>query len=89
MGREYMETTHESNGSELMRFKRTLTDPVPEEREKTFAKAGTGTFHSVADHKRTVLDRRDAGRADLQFMSFVGNCKFNHFATQMTTHEDP
>jgi glutathione reductase (NADPH) len=34
--------------SELMRFKRTFTDPVPEEREKTFAKAGIGTFHGVA-----------------------------------------
>ena len=25
---------------------------------------------------------------DLGFMSFVGNCKFNYFATQMTTHEN-
>ena len=24
---------------------------------------------------------------DLRFMSFVGNCKFNYFAAQMTTHE--
>ena len=33
-----------------MRFKRTFTDPVPEEREKTFAKAGIGAcaFHGVA-----------------------------------------
>jgi glutathione reductase (NADPH) len=34
--------------SELMRFKRTFTDPVPEEREKTFAKARIGTVHGVA-----------------------------------------
>jgi hypothetical protein len=24
---------------------------------------------------------------DPPFMSFVGNCKFNYFAAQMTTHE--
>src|SRR5437660_4315930 len=33
---------------ELMRFKRTFTDPAPEEREKSFAKAGIDTFHGVA-----------------------------------------
>jgi glutathione reductase (NADPH) len=33
---------------ELMRFKRTFTDPVPEEREKSFAKAGIDSFHGVA-----------------------------------------
>jgi len=33
---------------ELMRFKRTFTDPVPEEREKSFAKAGVDSFHGVA-----------------------------------------
>ena len=33
---------------ELKRFKRTFTDPVPEEREKSFAKAGIDTFHGVA-----------------------------------------
>ena len=26
------------------------------------------------------------GTADLRFMSLVGNCKFNYFAAQMTTH---
>src|SRR6266496_5778963 len=31
-----------------MRFKRTFTDPAPEEREKSFAKAGIDTFHGVA-----------------------------------------
>jgi hypothetical protein len=25
--------------------------------------------------------------SDIWFMSFVGNCKFNYFAAQMTTHE--
>jgi glutathione reductase (NADPH) len=29
----------------LMRFKRTFTEPVPEEREKGFAEAGIATFH--------------------------------------------
>ncbi|HEV2247891.1 MAG TPA: NAD(P)/FAD-dependent oxidoreductase [Terriglobia bacterium] len=32
----------------LMRFKRTFTDPVPEEREKRFSKEGIKTFHGRA-----------------------------------------
>ena len=32
----------------LMRFKRTFTDPVPEDRERGFQKAGIATFHGVA-----------------------------------------
>ncbi|HEX5411312.1 MAG TPA: NAD(P)/FAD-dependent oxidoreductase [Terriglobia bacterium] len=32
----------------LMRFKRTFTDPVPEEREKSFSKAGIKKFHGRA-----------------------------------------
>jgi hypothetical protein len=27
------------------------------------------------------------GTTDLWVMSFVGNCKFNYFAAQMTTHD--
>jgi glutathione reductase (NADPH) len=41
----------------LMRFKRTFTDPVPEDREKGFQEAGIVTFHGIAtfvDH-RTLL----------------------------------
>jgi hypothetical protein len=34
--------------SELMRFKQTFTDPVPEETETSFAKAGIDSFHGVA-----------------------------------------
>lgn len=34
--------------SELMRFKKTFTDPVPQNREKSFAKAGIATFHGRA-----------------------------------------
>jgi glutathione reductase (NADPH) len=34
--------------SELMRFKRTFTKPVPQNREKSFAKAGIATFHGRA-----------------------------------------
>jgi glutathione reductase (NADPH) len=34
--------------SELMRFKRTFTDPVPEEQEKSFANAGITPFHGTA-----------------------------------------
>jgi glutathione reductase (NADPH) len=33
---------------ELMRFKRTFTDPVPQTREQAFQKAGMATFHGVA-----------------------------------------
>ena len=33
---------------ELMRFKRTFTDPVPEEKEKRFTQAGIDAFHGVA-----------------------------------------
>src|ERR1041385_9010139 len=29
----------------LMRFKKTFTDPVPEDREKKYAEAGIATFH--------------------------------------------
>ena len=41
----------------LMRFKRTFTDPVPEDREKGFHEAGIVTFHGIAkfvDH-RTIM----------------------------------
>src|SRR5438309_4134761 len=34
--------------AELMRFKRTFTDPVPQEREQGFHAAGIVTFHGVA-----------------------------------------
>src|SRR5262249_10638328 len=34
--------------SELMRFKRTFTGPVPRNREAAFAKAGIATFHGRA-----------------------------------------
>jgi glutathione reductase (NADPH) len=36
------------NWRELMRFKRSFTEPVPESREKAFQKAGIATFHSRA-----------------------------------------
>jgi len=34
--------------SELMRFKRTFTDPVPKQREESFTEAGIETFHGSA-----------------------------------------
>ena len=34
--------------SELMRFKRTFTDPVPADREKAFQEAGIATYHGPA-----------------------------------------
>lgn len=36
------------NWRELMRFKRSFTEPVPESREKGFEKAGIATFHGKA-----------------------------------------
>jgi glutathione reductase (NADPH) len=33
---------------ELMRFKRSFTEPVPKNREKMFAKVGIATFHGRA-----------------------------------------
>jgi glutathione reductase (NADPH) len=40
--------------SELMRFKRTFTDPVPVEKEKRFAESGIVTFHGVARFTSTT-----------------------------------
>lgn len=34
--------------AELMRFKRTFTDPVPKSQEESFAKAGIAPFHGRA-----------------------------------------
>src|SRR5467141_933700 len=36
------------NWSELMRFKRTFTEPVPKNSEAEFSKAGIATFHGRA-----------------------------------------
>src|SRR5215470_3067866 len=43
--------------SELMRFKRTFTEPVPKNREAAFVKAGVATFHGRA---------RFVGRSSIQ-----------------------
>src|SRR5262249_46785574 len=45
------------NWPELMRFKRTFTEPVPKNREAGFVKAGIATFHGRA---------RFAGRSTVQ-----------------------
>lgn len=45
---------------ELMRFKRTFTDPVPKSREQSFVKAGIKTFHGRARFTdRTAVDVGD------------------------------
>ncbi len=36
------------NWAELMSFKRTFTDPVPQQREQGFQKVGIATFHGIA-----------------------------------------
>jgi glutathione reductase (NADPH) len=56
----------EISWTDLIRFKRTFTDPVPESREKTFSEAGITTFHGHARFVGpTVLEigdeRIDAG----------------------------
>src|SRR5712692_2905841 len=38
--------------AELMKFKRSFTDPVPESREASFAKAGIATYHGRAQFAR-------------------------------------
>jgi len=38
---------------ELMRFKRTFTDPVPQRREQGFQKAGIATFRGIARFTKT------------------------------------
>lgn len=43
----------------LMRFKRTFTDPVPEDRQKGFHEAGIVPFHGIAkfvDHRTLLVD---------------------------------
>jgi glutathione reductase (NADPH) len=47
-GKEILQGNSRIEWPALMRFKRTFTDPVPEEREKSFAKHGIKTFHGRA-----------------------------------------
>lgn len=56
---------------ELMNFKRTFTDPVPESREQGFEKAGIATFHGRA---------RFVGPTKLQVGENVLNARFVHIA---------
>src|SRR2546426_1866964 len=43
---------------DLMRFKRTFTDPVPADREKAFQKAGIATYHGPARFVSPERDRK-------------------------------
>lgn len=58
--------TIQINWSDLIRFKRTFTEPVPENREKAFTKAGISTFHGRArfadSNKIKVGDHTLTGR---------------------------
>ncbi|MGH9326089.1 MAG: FAD-dependent oxidoreductase [Terriglobia bacterium] len=47
-GKGIAEETIRIEWPELMRFKRTFTEPVPKQREEGFAKAGIAAFHSRA-----------------------------------------
>jgi len=59
------------NWPDLMRFKRTFTDPVPESREQGFEKAGIATFHGRA---------RCVGPTKLQVGDDVLTARFVHIA---------
>lgn len=60
------------NWSELMRFKRTFTDPVPQSREKSLAAAGIEMFHGRA---------RFTGATTLEVGGDVLQSKYIHIAT--------
>ncbi len=62
----------EINWSELMRFKRTFTDPVPKSNEKWFAQAGIEMFHGQA---------RFTGPTTVQVGSDSLESKYVHIAT--------
>ena len=62
---------HELIWPELMRFKRTFTDPVPEEREKSFAKAGVDSFHGVA--RFTSPSQLQVGEEIIESRRFLNN----------------
>lgn len=47
-GKVFSASDIEIDWQELMRFKKTFTEPVPAEREKAFTKAGIATFHGRA-----------------------------------------
>src|ERR1051325_10225260 len=44
-GKGISSTDVKTDWSALMRFKKTFTDPVPEDRQKKYAEAGIATFH--------------------------------------------
>src|SRR4051794_17096673 len=54
---------------ELMRFKRTFTDPVPKDRENQFKKAGIEAFHGVA--RFTAADQIDINDEPFTASHFV------------------
>ncbi len=60
------------NWPELMRFKRTFTDPVPKSNEKWFAQAGIEMFHGQA---------RFTGPTAIQVGSDILESKYVHIAT--------
>ena len=55
--------------ADLMRFKRTFTDPVPERTEDSFARAGVATFHGAA--RFVAPDRVQVGDDVLYATHFV------------------
>ena len=50
---------------DLMRFKRTFTDPIPQKRERHFAQLGVTTFHGTAGF--TDVDAIDVAGRELKF----------------------
>ncbi|MDA2924716.1 NAD(P)/FAD-dependent oxidoreductase [Acidobacteria bacterium AH-259-L09] len=71
-GKGIQATGGEINWSELMRFKRTFTEPVPESNEKWLTQAGIETFHGQA---------RFIGPTAVQVGDDILESKYVHIAT--------
>ncbi|HET7213649.1 MAG TPA: NAD(P)/FAD-dependent oxidoreductase, partial [Terriglobia bacterium] len=68
-GKEILQGQSRIEWPALMRFKRTFTDPVPEEREKRFSKQGIKSFHGRARFTGPLKVR--VGSEDLEGRCFL------------------
>jgi glutathione reductase (NADPH) len=67
---------------ELMRFKRSFTEPVPKRREDEIAKAGIAAFHGRARFTGPTTVRvgeRDIGGTVRRYCDRTGTCRFGDF----------
>jgi len=61
--------------SALMAFKRTFTDPVPQRREREFAKAGIATFHGRARFVGPTALQRGEDRLEGRYVVIASDAK--------------